>query len=140
MRCVRFATDIAGIEEIGTIGRGEHAEVTTYLDATLKSELSGNIIDLCPVGALTAKPYAFKARSWEMKPIVSVDVMDAVGSNILVYTRSMEVMRILPLANDDINEEWISDKTRFAFDGLKNQRLDRPYVKKDGKINASFME
>lgn len=134
MRCVRFATDIAGIEEIGTVGRGEHAEVTTYVESTLKSELSGNIIDLCPVGALTAKPYAFTYRNWELKSIPSIDVMDAVGSNILIGTRSMEVMRILPLTNEAVNEEWISDKTRFAFDGLKNQRLDRPYVKKDGKL------
>lgn len=134
MRCVRFATDIAGIEEIGTVGRGEHAEVTTYVESTLQSEMSGNIIDLCPVGALTAKPYAFTYRNWELKSIPSIDVMDAVGSNILVGTRSMEVMRILPLVNEDVNEEWISDKTRFAFDGLKSQRLDRPYVKKDGKL------
>lgn len=137
MRCVRFATDIAGIEEIGTIGRGEHAEVTTYVESTLKSEMSGNIIDLCPVGALTAKPYAFTYRNWELKSIPSIDVMDAVGSNILVGTRSMEVMRILPLLNEDVNEEWISDKTRFAFDGLKNQRLDRPYTKKAGKLMPS---
>ncbi len=134
MRCVRFATDIAGVEEIGSIGRGEHMEVTTYVEKALQSELSANIIDLCPVGALTSKPYAFKARSWELTSTPSVDVMDAVGSNILVDTRSMEVMRILPAINEDVNEEWISDKTRFACDGLKQQRLDQPYVKKDGKL------
>lgn len=134
MRCVRFATDIAGIEEIGTKGRGEHAEIIPYVEGALKSEMSGNIIDLCPVGALTAKPYAFKARSWELTQTPSIDVMDGLGANILIGTRSNEVIRILPLANDDINEEWLSDKSRFAFDGLKNQRLDRPYVKKGGKL------
>lgn len=134
MRCVRFATDVAGIEEIGSLGRGEHMEVTTYLDKTLTSELSANIIDLCPVGALTSKPGAFKARSWELVPTISVDIMDAMGANIQIDARGLEVIRILPLENDDINEEWISDKTRFACDGLKNQRLDRPYIKKDGKL------
>ncbi|MEY3197013.1 MAG: hypothetical protein RLZZ59_381, partial [Pseudomonadota bacterium] len=140
MRCVRFATDIAGVEEIGSIGRGEHMEVTTYLDKTLTSELSANIIDLCPVGALTSKPSAFKARSWELKHTPSVDVMDSLGSNISVDTRGLEVIRILPLENDDINEEWISDKTRFACDGLKNQRLDTPYIKKNGKLVPSTWE
>jgi NADH-quinone oxidoreductase subunit G len=134
MRCVRFATDIAGVEEIGSLGRGEHMEVTTYLDKALTSELSANIIDLCPVGALTAKPSAFKARSWELKHTQSVDVLDALGSNIRVDTRGLEVIRILPINNDDINEEWISDKTRFACDGLKNQRLDKPYIRKNGKL------
>lgn len=134
MRCVRFATDVAGIEEIGSLGRGEHMEVTTYLDKALTSEMSANIIDLCPVGALTSKPTAFKARSWELVPTRSVDVMDAVGSNIRVDTRGLEVIRVMPAENDDINEEWISDKTRFACDGLKNQRLDRPYIKKNGKL------
>lgn len=134
MRCVRFATDIAGVEEIGTRGRGEHAEIIPYVEGALKSEMSGNIIDLCPVGALTAKPYAFKARSWELAHTQSIDVMDGMGSNILIGTRSNEVIRILPLANDDINEEWLSDKSRFALDGLKNQRLDRPYVRKEGKL------
>lgn len=134
MRCVRFATDIAGVEEIGTKGRGEHAEIIPYVEGALNSEMSGNIIDLCPVGALTAKPYAFKARSWELSQTPSIDVMDGMGSNILIGTRSNEVIRILPLANDDINEEWLADKSRFAFDGLKNQRLDRPYVKKAGKL------
>lgn len=141
MRCVRFATDVAGIEEIGSIGRGEHMEVTTYLDKALTSELSANIIDLCPVGALTSKPSAFKARSWELRPTSSVDVMDAVGSNIQVDVRGLEVIRILPLENDEVNEEWISDKTRFACDGLKNQRLDKPYIKKGGKlVEASWNE
>lgn len=134
MRCVRFATDIAGVEEIGTKGRGEHAEIIPYVEGALQSEMSGNIIDLCPVGALTAKPYAFKARSWELSQTQSIDVMDGLGSNILIGTRSNEVIRILPLANDDINEEWLSDKSRFACDGLKNQRLDRPYVRKEGKL------
>lgn len=137
MRCVRFATDIAGIEEIGTKNRGEDAEIITYVEESLQSEMSGNIIDLCPVGALTAKPYAFKSRSWELTQTPSIDVMDGMGSNIIIGTRSMEVMRILPLANDDINEDWISDKTRFAFDGLKNQRLDRPYIKKEGRLIPS---
>lgn len=140
MRCVRFATDIAGVEEIGTRGRGEHAEIIPYVEGALKSEMSGNIIDLCPVGALTAKPYAFKARSWELAETPSIDVMDGIGSNILIGTRSNEVIRILPLANDDINEEWLSDKSRFAFDGLKNQRLDRPYVRKEGKLMPSSWE
>jgi len=141
MRCVRFATDIAGVEEIGSIGRGEHMEVTTYLERNLQSELSANIIDLCPVGALTNKPAAFMARSWELKSTPSIDVMDAMGSNILVDSRGLEVIRILPSMNEDVNEEWISDKTRFACDGLKNQRLDRPYVKKNGKLMpASWSE
>ena len=137
MRCVRFATDVAGVEEIGSLGRGEHMEITTYLDKALTSELSANIIDLCPVGALTSKPSAFKARSWELVSTKSVDVMDAVGCNIQVDARGLEVIRIMPVENDDINEEWISDKTRFACDGLKNQRLDRPYIKKGGKLVAA---
>lgn len=140
MRCVRFATDVAGIEEIGSLGRGEHMEVTTYLDKALTSEISANIIDLCPVGALTSKPTAFKARSWELVPTRSVDVMDALGSNIQIDARGLEVIRVMPLENDDINEEWISDKTRFACDGLKNQRLDRPYVRKGGKLVPSTWE
>ena len=134
MRCVRFATDVAGVEEIGSLGRGEHMEITTYLDKALTSEMSANIIDLCPVGALTSKPTAFKARSWELVPTRSVDVMDAVGSNIQIDARGLEVIRVMPMENDDINEEWISDKTRFACDGLKNQRLDKPYIKKGGKL------
>jgi NADH-quinone oxidoreductase subunit G len=136
-RCIRFATEIAGVDEIGAVGRGEHMEITTYLERSLTSELSGNVIDLCPVGALTSKPYAFTARSWELKRTESVDVLDAVGSNIRVDTRGSEVMRILPRLNEDINEEWISDKTRFAYDGLKRQRLDQPYVRRKGKLEPA---
>ena len=133
-RCIRFAEEVAGVEEIGALHRGEHMEIATYLERSLTSELSGNVIDLCPVGALTSKPYAFTARSWELRKTESVDVMDAVGSNIRVDSRGAEVMRVLPRLNDDINEEWISDKTRFACDGLKRQRLDRPYVRRDGRL------
>jgi NADH-quinone oxidoreductase subunit G len=136
-RCIRFATEIAGVEEIGAIYRGEHMEITTYLERAVTSELSGNVIDLCPVGALTSKPYAFHARSWELRKTESVDVLDAVGSNIRVDTRGPEVMRVLPRVNDDINEEWISDKTRFACDGLKRQRLDRPYIRRKGKLEPA---
>ncbi|MBV8191031.1 MAG: NADH-quinone oxidoreductase subunit G [Alphaproteobacteria bacterium] len=133
-RCIRFATEVAGIEELGATGRGESMEVTTYVRHTLQSELSGCIVDLCPVGALTSKPYAFEARSWELGKTESVDVMDAQGCNIRVDTRGAVVMRVLPRLNDDINEEWISDKTRHAVDGLRFQRLDRPYVRKQGKL------
>ncbi len=136
-RCVRFATEVAGIEEIGALYRGEHTEITTYLERTLESELSGNMIDLCPVGALTSKPYAFKARSWELTKTESIDILDAVGSNIRIDTRGLEVIRILPKLNEEINEEWISDKARFAYDGLKYQRLDTPYIKKNGKLVPS---
>ncbi|WPY00253.1 NADH-quinone oxidoreductase subunit G [Candidatus Trichorickettsia mobilis] len=140
-RCIRFATEVAGVPEIGALYRGEHMEVTSYLERTLTSELSGNIIDICPVGALTSKPYAFKARSWELAKTESIDVLDALGSNIRIDSRGMEVMRILPKLNEDINEEWLSDKARFAYDGLKNMRLDRPYVKKQGKlVEASWDE
>jgi NADH-quinone oxidoreductase subunit G len=140
-RCIRFATEIAGVEEIGAIGRGEDMEITTYLERSMTSEMSANIIDLCPVGALTSKPYAFTARSWELTKTESVDVLDAVGSNIRVDARGPEVMRVLPRVNDAINEEWIADKTRFACDGLKRQRLDRPYVRRDGKLQpASWPE
>jgi NADH-quinone oxidoreductase subunit G len=139
-RCIRFITEVAGIEELGALGRGEHMEVTTYVEKALTSEVSGNIIDLCPVGALTSKPYAFKARNWELKKTETIDVLDGVGSNIRVDSRGMEVMRILPRINEDINEEWISDKTRFAYDGLKNQRLDRPMIKKDGKLTTVSWE
>ncbi|MGC6471743.1 MAG: NADH-quinone oxidoreductase subunit NuoG [Parvibaculales bacterium] len=128
-RCVRFSTEVAGVPEIGAIGRGENMEITTYLEASLSSELSGNVIDLCPVGALTSKPYAFTARPWELKKTETIDVMDAVGSNIRVDTRGREVMRILPRNNDEINEEWLSDKSRFIWDGLNRQRLDTPYVR-----------
>lgn len=133
-RCVRFVTDVAGVPEMGAVGRGETMEITSYLEKSLTSELSGNIIDLCPVGALTSKPYAFKSRSWELKKTESIDVMDAVCSNIRIDSRGLEVMRILPRLNEEINEEWISDKARFCYDGLKYQRLDKPYVKRDGKL------
>jgi len=134
MRCVRFSDEIAGVKDMGAIGRGDHTEVVTYLDGVLDTELSGNVIDLCPVGALTSKPYAFTARSWELKSHPSIDVMDAVGSNITVDTRDGAVMRVLPRSHDEVNEEWISDKTRFAYDGIKKRRLDRPYVRKGGKL------
>jgi NADH-quinone oxidoreductase subunit G len=133
-RCIRFITDVAGVPELGAVGRGEHMEVTTYVEKSLTSELSANIIDLCPVGALTSRPYEFKARSWELSKIESVDVMDALGSNIRVDYKGLEVMRILPKHNDDVNEEWISDKTRFACDGLVNQRIDKAYVRKNGRL------
>jgi NADH-quinone oxidoreductase subunit G len=133
-RCIRFATEVAGVEELGATGRGEGMEVTTYVEHALTTELAGNVVDLCPVGALTAKPYAFEARSWEMRKTESVDVMDALGSNIRVDTRGGQVMRVLPRLNDDVNEEWISDKTRHAVDGLRYQRLDRPFVRKQGKL------
>jgi NADH-quinone oxidoreductase subunit G len=136
-RCVRFTTEVAGIAEMGLLGRGEDAEITTYLEQALSSELQGNVIDLCPVGALTSKPYAFHARPWELNKTESIDVMDAVGSNIRVDSRGREVMRILPRVNEAINEEWISDKTRFVWDGLKSQRLDRPYVRQGGKLRAA---
>jgi NADH-quinone oxidoreductase subunit G len=136
-RCIRFATEVAGVQELGATGRGEHMEVGTYVEKTLTSELSGNMIDLCPVGALTSKPYAFTARPWELKKTESIDVMDALGSNIRVDTRGAEVMRVLPRLNEDVNEEWISDKTRFACDGLKRQRLDQPYVRRDGKLQPA---
>ena len=133
-RCVRFATEVAGVPEIGAIGRGENMEITTYLEKSMESELSANVIDLCPVGALTSKPYAFEARPWELKKTESIDVLDAVGSNIRVDTYGWEVKRILPRLNEEINEEWISDKTRYSCDGLLKQRLDTPYIKKDNKL------
>ncbi|KAA0970667.1 NADH-quinone oxidoreductase subunit G [Aureimonas fodinaquatilis] len=136
-RCVRFTTEVAGISELGLIGRGEDAEITTYLEHAMTSELQGNVIDLCPVGALTSRPYAFQARPWELTKTETVDVMDAVGSSIRVDSRGREVMRILPRANDDVNEEWISDKTRFIWDGLRTQRLDRPYVRRNGRLEAA---
>ena len=136
-RCVRFATEVAGVPEIGAIGRGENMQITTYLERSMESELSANVIDLCPVGALTSKPYAFEARPWELKKTESVDVMDAVGSNIRVDTYNWEVKRILPRLNNDINEEWISDKTRYSCDGLLKQRLDVPYIKKENKLQKS---
>jgi len=136
-RCVRFATEVAGVPEIGAIGRGENMEITTYLEKAMESELSANVIDLCPVGALTSKPYAFEARPWELKKTESIDVTDAVGSNIRVDTYNWEVKRILPRLNEDINEEWISDKTRYSCDGLLKQRLDVPYIKKSNKLQKS---
>jgi NADH-quinone oxidoreductase subunit G len=136
-RCIRFATEVAGVEELGATGRGESMEVGTYVEKTLTSELSANIIDLCPVGALTSKPYAFTARPWELTKTETVDVMDAVGSNIRIDSRGSEVMRVLPTLNDDVNEEWISDKTRYACDGLKRQRLDTPYVKREGTLKPA---
>ena len=140
-RCVRFATEIAGVPEIGAIGRGEDIQITTYLERSVQSELSGNVIDLCPVGALTSKPYVFEARPWELKKTETIDVMDAVGSNIRVDTYDWEVKRVLPIINEDINEEWISDKTRYACDGLLNQRLDTPYIKYNNKFEkASWNE
>ena len=133
-RCVRFATEIAGVEDIGLVNRGEHAEITT-LEKAVASELSGNMVDVCPVGALTSRPYAFTARPWELRKISSVDVMDAVGSNIRIDSRGREVMRVLPRLHEDVNEEWISDKTRHACDGLRRQRLDRPYKRNaEGKL------
>ncbi len=136
-RCVRFTTEVAGITDMGMLNRGEHAEITSYLEKAVDSELSGNVIDLCPVGALTSKPYAFVARPWELKKTESIDVMDAVGSNIRVDARGAEVLRVLPRLNEEVNEEWISDKTRYACDGLRLQRLDKPYVRKDGKLQPA---
>ncbi|MGD9883097.1 MAG: NADH-quinone oxidoreductase subunit NuoG [Reyranella sp.] len=133
-RCIRFATEVAGVEELGATGRGESMEVTTYVEHALSTELSGNLVDLCPVGALTSKPYAFEARSWELTKTESIDVLDALGSNIRIDTRGAQVMRVLPRLNDDVNEEWISDKTRHAIDGLRYQRLDRPYLRRGNKV------
>ncbi|KAF3706253.1 NADH-ubiquinone oxidoreductase 75 kDa subunit, mitochondrial [Channa argus] len=140
-RCVRFASEIAGVEDLGTTGRGNNLQIGTYVEKMFMSELSGNVIDVCPVGALTSKPYAFTARPWETRKTESIDVMDAVGSNILVSTRGGEVMRVLPRLNEDVNEEWISDKTRFAYDGLKRQRLTQPMVKDNsGQLTPTTWE
>ena len=140
-RCIRFATEIAGVSELGAIGRGEDMQITTYLEKSMKSELSANVVDLCPVGALTSKPYVFEARPWELKKTETIDVMDAIGSNIRVDTYGWEVKRVLPRVNEDINEEWISDKTRYACDGLLNQRLDTPLIKYNKKFDkASWTE
>ena len=136
-RCVRFSTEVAGVDDLGLLGRGEEAEITTYLEKTIESELSGNVIDLCPVGALTNKPYAFKARPWELKRTESIDVFDAMGSSIRIDSRGKKVFRVLPRINDEINEEWISDKSRFAIDGLVKQRLDKVYIKNDNKLEVS---
>lgn len=134
-RCIRFANDVAGAPELGSTGRGNDMQIGTYLERNLDSELSGNVIDLCPVGALTSKPYAFRARPWELKPVESIDVLDALGSAIRVDSRGMEVMRVIPRLNDDVNEEWINDKTRFACDGLKTQRLTMPLI----RCNNTFL-
>jgi NADH-quinone oxidoreductase subunit G len=136
-RCVRFATEVAGVPELGAIGRGEDMEITTYLEEAMRSELQGNVVDICPVGALTSKPYAFAARPWELNKTESIDVMDALGCAIRVDTRGSEVMRILPRSNEDINEEWISDKTRHVVDGLRAQRLDQPYVREAGRLRPA---
>src|SRR4249920_2665129 len=140
-RCIRFSTEVAGVPELGAIGRGEDMEITTYLEHAMTSELQSNVVDLCPVGALTSKPYAFTARPWELGKTQSIDVMDAVGSAIRIDTRGREVMRILPRTNEDVNEEWISDKTRHVVDGLRTQRLDQPYVRVNGRLQpASWSE
>ncbi|OYW22712.1 MULTISPECIES: NADH-quinone oxidoreductase subunit NuoG [unclassified Sphingomonas] len=140
-RCVRFAEEVAGVEEIGAIGRGENMQITSYLEHAVTSELSGNVVDLCPVGALTSKPYAFEARPWELKKTLTIDVMDAVGTNIRLDSRGRQVLRCLPRINEDVNEEWATDKTRHAIDGLVRKRLDRPFVRKDGKlVEASWDE
>jgi len=136
-RCVRFAAEVAGVEEIGMISRGEDAEITTYLEESLSSELSGNVIDLCPVGALTSKPYAFNARPWELRKTNSIDVMDAMGAAIRVDAKGDGVMRIMPLVNEEVNEEWLSDKSRFIWDGLARQRLDTPYIRENGKLRPA---
>ncbi len=136
-RCIRFSREIAGVPELGAFGRGEHMEVSTYVEKAISSELSGNLVDVCPVGALTSRPYAFAARPWELTKTESIDVMDAVGSNIRIDSRGQAVMRVLPRVHEDINEEWISDKTRHACDGLKRQRLDRPYVRQNGVLKEA---
>ncbi len=136
-RCVRFATEIAGVDDLGLVNRGENAEITTYLEKAVESELTGNLIDVCPVGALTSRPYAFNARPWELTKTQTIDVMDAVGSNIRVDTRGREVLRILPRLHEGVNEEWISDKTRFIWDALRTQRLDRPYIREYGKLRPA---
>ena len=136
-RCVRFATEVAGVSELGMLGRGENAEITTYLEQSITSELSGNVIDLCPVGALTSKPYQFKARPWELKRTDSIDIFDSVGSNIRIDSRAQEILRVTPRANEYINEEWITDKVRFNYDGYYQQRIDSPYIKKNNKLEPT---
>src|SRR5690348_18432504 len=133
-RCIRFLTEIAGVEELGATGRGEAMEITTYIEKALGSELSANIIDLCPVGALTSKPYSYVARPWELRKTESVDVLDAIGSNIRIDSRGAQILRVLPRLHEDVNEGWISDKTRFAIDGLVRRRLDRPYIRRNGAL------
>ncbi|HOB14931.1 MAG TPA: NADH-quinone oxidoreductase subunit NuoG, partial [Novosphingobium sp.] len=135
-RCVRFSEEVAGVDEIGALYRGEAMQITTYLERAAAHEMSANVIDLCPVGALTSRPYAFEARPWELKKTLSVDVSDACGANIRIDSRGREVMRVLPRINDDVNEEWISDKARFQVDGLTRRRLDKPYLRRDGKLEA----
>src|SRR6202158_4536553 len=140
-RCIRFSTEVAGVPDLGAIGRGEDMETTTYLEHAMRSELQGNVVDLCPVGALVSKPYAFTARPWELTKTESIDVMDAVGCAIRVDTRGREVMRILPRTNDDVNEEWISDKTRHVVDGLRVQRLHQAFLRERGRLRpASWSE
>ena len=136
-RCIRFAEEVAGVEEIGAIGRGEDMQIVSYLEGAVTSELSGNVVDLCPVGALTSKPYAFEARPWELKKTLTIDVMDAVGTNIRLDSRGRQVLRCLPRINEDVNEEWASDKTRHAVDGLVRRRLDKPYIRKDGRLTEA---
>jgi NADH-quinone oxidoreductase subunit G len=136
-RCVRFITEVAGIPELGQTGRGEDSEITSYLGKTLDSEMQGNIVDLCPVGALTNKPYAFTARPWELTKTETIDVMDALGSNIRIDSKGREVMRILPRNNDGVNEEWLADRSRYVWDGLRRQRLDRPYIRENGKLRPA---
>ena len=136
-RCIRFVSEVAGVPELGAIGRGEDMEITTYLEHAMSSELQGNVVDLCPVGALTSRPFAFTARPWELAKTESIDVMDALGSAIRIDTRGREVMRILPRTNEAVNEEWISDKTRHVVDGLRTQRLDSPYVREDGRLRPA---
>lgn len=128
-RCIRFASEVAGVDDLGTTGRGNDMQVGTYVEKMFLSELSGNIIDLCPVGALTSKPYSFVARPWETRKVESIDILDGLGSNIVLSTRTGDLLRVLPRPNDDINEEWISDKTRFAYDGLRRQRLTTPMLR-----------
>ena len=137
IRDSRFAEEVSGVEEIGALYRGENMQITSYLEKAVTSELSGNVVDLCPVGALTSKPYAFEARPWELKKTLTIDVMDAVGTNIRLDSRGRQVLRALPRVNDDVNEEWATDKTRHAVDGLVRRRLDRPYVRRDGKLVAA---
>ena len=139
-RCIRFANDVAGAPELGSTGRGNDMQIGTYLEKSLDSEMSGNVIDLCPVGALTSKPYAFRARPWELQHFESVDVLDGLGSNVRIDARGLEVMRIIPRLNDDVNEEWINDKTRFACDGLKTQRLTTPLIRRDGQFMPASWE
>src|SRR6201998_2494460 len=136
-RCIRFSTEVAGVAELGAIGRGEDMEITTYLEQAMTSELQGNVVDLCPVGALTSKPYAFAARPWELNKTESIDVMDGLGSAIRIDTRGREVMRVLPRVNEDVNEEWISDKTRHIVDALVRNRLDRPWVREKGRLRET---